>query len=390
MKVISLVLAIFFIVSPMLANAENVSMCNRPYKHYENGWHPPSQKSIKWDKKEVPGKVLYVHNSYWNNSKVKNQLLQAVKGWNIAQKDADHRIELAGDSQHPLQRNKRYKYKNGYSEIYPTSDLSIGAVGQAAINITHDTVRWLRTGNCRIREADIQMSAKIKPLKTPLYGGDPNSVDNGTERHIGLIAQHEAGHILNHKHYDNVVRRMNTLYPAGGPLGNDYDVSPMGVDLNLVAQHYSVNSVKDLATSSWELRTTSDGLKPISARMWYNNIKTDNIPVNEGSQLPFVVMNRSSKQQLLRVNYYLSSDAKFSNNEKFARDVWRVGPYAHVSGKKWVTPRKTGTYYIGYSVEAISRETSTKNNTVKLWKRIKICNGSSFKYDNKNRTYKCN
>jgi len=392
MQRLSLLISLIVFLLPMQAKSQvllDQKLCSRVGSHWQNGFNSPSRQPHIYRQRDLSGGgKFYVHPTYWNNWTIRVQILTAAAEWNQYLEPQNEFI-IAGPSQHPASTRDRYKERNGYSEIYP-ADLGSNVSGEA--------VQWYRgwsfssrnSGDCEISEADIRLDSTEQPLYTPLYGAEFRDIFkdrwNRDTGHKGLVVSHELGHILGQNHQDGVLRRMNSVYPAGGTTGDDYNTAPLALDLKLLDSFYPLASNTDLAASHWSKPGVgldfvdnfgNIGIVPYSAYsaslIYGSDPRTSVIPNKEGSQIPVTLMNRSSSHQLMRVNYYFSGDKNFSLSERFGTSLFYAAPYSQRSFNKWYTPQVGGIGYIGYTITPVAGELNIRNNTVSLWKKVQIC-----------------
>ena len=193
--------------STTVTYANDVRLCADVYKWYQDG---PSRKVRKYSKDRLKNsEKVFVHPTYWNNTKYREALLDAAKEWNRHLSRSYNHIEMVSYSEHPL-RNwyEKFKENNGYAEIFPSWNLayekgSFATDWQPYVEYGvvdfEDGPTSSQTGNCTIEEFDVLLNGRVdwdqsdNHLKMWRVDESFNPIYEKTN--IKSVVMHELGHV---------------------------------------------------------------------------------------------------------------------------------------------------------------------------------------------------
>lgn len=225
----------------------------------------------------------------------------------------------------------------------------------------------------KIDDADILFN----PAWAWSYAQNPDPLDLEFDEifgrfNFGLVAIHEMGHALGLNHEDDVMATMNTFYPNGGPISQNFFVQPHSDDVEGDRAGYGTpNSARDQAASgyrwAWATNGTVSGVSAtplVAPGVAYRNNVTP---------FPFTVENRGAVHEGgFTTRFYLSTDRTVTTADHFLGSSVLALSRGQIvtSTASVVVPNSVpvGCYFFGYITDpdGTAGETDEGNNAVTL------------------------
>lgn len=197
-----------------------------------------------------------------------------------------------------------------------------------------------------------------------------------------IVMLHELGHVLGLGHFDDSLATMNSFYPAGGPLGSANEVVPHADDRYGLRILYpdDTSTERDLAVSRYDNMNV-----PINSVYLPNSwIAVRDLYKDRRYDIEYTVENLGTQPESANIKFCMSKDPLTDVSRDricVAQTTLPMPAGSVVSAKKQITiPLRmpSGTYYIGYVVEADSipgtnqPEYNQRNNSVSLQYQVTI------------------
>lgn len=230
-------------------------------------------------------------------------------------------------------------------------------------------ITFSRSIGCQKIEADITFDSERTWSTSPVDYDNPS----GSPFNLELVALHELGHALGLDHENTRLGIMDSLYPSGGSLGHEKQITPYADDRQGVRSFYPASTVEtDLAGSAFKRKGASDSGSS-------GLVETpDFFQAGTVASVEYTVTNLGTTEENFNVGFYLSTNDEISIfDTELLLQGFTLPPGATVTLTAFPTIPVTttpGLYWLGFFVDPDNFviEENESNNSQEIPRPLQI------------------